>query len=350
MTDSPMMPYMHRRWRAVSRQLAYGAEDRTQHHRWRRTTLQKLQELTGYATMQTCPLRPRITETVKRDGYTRQRIEIQTEPGVVMPMYALIPHVGRPPYPVMLAPHGHGSGGKVSPAGCLDQPGIAAAVRTYNYNYGAQFVRAGFITFCPDARGFGERREPETLDHLASSCQQLSNMGMPLGQTVTGMWAWDLHRLIDYAETRRDCDTKRLGCAGLSGGGLQTLWVSAFDSRIRCAIVSGYFYGYEDSLLILHNNCACNYVPRLYEHVDIGDVGALIAPRALLIETGDDDPLNGPRGLRNVKPQVAITRKAYRNFGEADRLKHVIFEGDHRWEGEHSIPWLRRWLDAPAEA
>ena len=41
-------------------------------------------------------------------------------------------------------------------------------------------------------------------------------------------------------------------------------------------------------------NCSCNYVPHLFEHVDMGDVGALIAPRPLLVETGTHDDLNGP--------------------------------------------------------
>ena len=56
--------------------------------------------------------------------------------------------------------------------------------------------------------------------------------------------------------------------------------VTALDDRVKCAVVSGYFYGYKQSLLEQHQNCSCNYVPRLYEHVDMGDVGALIAPVA----------------------------------------------------------------------
>ena len=41
----------------------------------------------GYDTMVKAPLRPRVTETKRFDGYTRQRVEIQSEPGVVMPFY-----------------------------------------------------------------------------------------------------------------------------------------------------------------------------------------------------------------------------------------------------------------------
>jgi dienelactone hydrolase len=151
-------------------------------------------------------------------------------------------------------------------------------------------------------------------------------------------------RLIDYVETRPDCDPARLGCAGLSGGGLQTLWLAALDERVRCAVVSGYFYGVRDSLLELCDNCSCNYVPHLWETADMGDIGALIAPRPLLIETGSQDGLNGARGVENVTEQVAVTARAYALLGAPDRLAHSIFEGEHRWHGVEAIPWLTRWL------
>ena len=74
-------------------------------------------------------------------------------------------------------------------------------------------------------------------------------MALGLGQTVAGMWTWDLMRLIDYIATRADCIPARVGCAGLSGGGLQTLWLSALDERVNCTVVSGNFFGFKDSLL-----------------------------------------------------------------------------------------------------
>jgi len=91
-------------------------------------------------------------------------------------------------------------------------------------------------------------------------------------------------------------------------------------------------------------NCSCNYVPRLYEYADMGEIGALIAPRPLLVETGTGDPLNGASGLRNVRSQMRIVRRAYRLLGAQKALKHDVFEADHRWHGIEAIPWMRRWL------
>lgn len=335
-------PYLQARWKAVGRQLSFTARTKTEWLAWRRKALVKLKDLTGYDTMIRTPLRPRITEERDFRTYTRQRVEIRTEPGIVSPCFVLIPKQGRPPYPAVLAPHGHGSGGKLSPAGCREDPRIAEKIAYYNYDYGVKFAEAGFITFCTDARGFGERREElARKDVLQQSCQWINNMAIPLGQTVAGMWAWDLHRVLDYIETRRDCDPGRIGCAGLSGGGLQTLWAAALDRRIRCAVISGYFYGYKESLLDLHGNCSCNYVPHLYENMDMGDIAALIAPRPLLIETGTRDPLNGASGVKNVRSQVRITRRAYRLLGVPRLLKHDIFEGEHRWHGVEAYPWMK---------
>ena len=222
---------------------------------------------------------------------------------------------------------------------------VSAAIEKYNYTYGVQFARAGCRVFCPDARGFGERQEKELREQpLSNSCHHLQLMGAPLGIPVSGMWVFDLMRLADHVCSRKDVLPDRLGCAGLSGGGLQTLYFSAVDARVTCAVVSGYFYGVRDSLLSIPGHCDCNVLPRLWENFDMGDVGALIAPRPLMIESGDADPLNGASGMKNVCSQVAIARKAYKLLKSDDRLAHRVFAGQHRWNGVEAIPWMKQWL------
>jgi dienelactone hydrolase len=337
------------RFDATSRRMALRTGSVEEFLGWRDELRAQLRRVAGLDTMRTTPLQPCITERVQLDGYWRERVELQTEPGVIMPLYALIPGDLRPGErrAAVIAPHGHASGGKLAPSGRRDIPEVAETIREHNYDYGVQYVRQGMVAFCPDARGFGERREavrqgPESFLH--GSCDLLNHMAIPLGQSVTGMWTWDLMRLVDYVETRPECDGQRIGCGGLSGGGLQTLWLAALDERVRCAVVSGYFYGYKDSLLKMYDNCSCNYVPGLWELADMGDIGALLAPRPLLIETGDADPLNGERGVANAQEQVAITRQAYALLGAEDKLSHHIFAGDHRWCGEKALPWLAEHL------
>jgi dienelactone hydrolase len=346
-TPYQVEPHLKARFDAVSRKLGFNASDTASWQHWRTQLRAKLREITGYDSLVPAPSDAVVLEEVKFDGYTRQRIDIHTEPDVVMPIYVLVPDDISGPVPAIMTPHGHGSGGKYCVVDNRIDEEVSKAIDFYNYTYAVQYVREGFIVFAPDARGFGERQERGALERgslMASSCQALNNMAYPLGQTVTGMWTWDMHRLVDYIQSRPDADGLKIGCAGLSGGGLQTLWAAALDERIGCAVVSGYMYGYKQSLLDQHGHCSCNYVPHLYEYADMGDIAALIAPRPLLIETGDEDTLNGADGLDNVKPQVEIAREAYRVAGNEDDLYHDIFHGPHRWNGIEAVPWMRKHL------
>lgn len=340
------------RYERQNRCCKFQAENLLEYDQWKKRTRSKLKNLTGLNRLKPCELSPRLIDEEHPQGenFTREKWLIQTEEHVLMPFYLLKPKkTCYEKSPAVIALHGHGSGGKMATAGVWDYPEVKEVVERQNYTYGIEMARQGFYVFCPDARGFGERREaskqgdlPE--QYMGCSCREISHMAVGLGLTVTGLWVWDLMRLLDYIETRPDCDRDRIGCVGLSGGGMQTLWLSALDDRIGFAAVSGYFYGYKDSLLKMNGNCSCNYVPRLWETVDMGDIGALIAPRPLVLESGTRDPLNGKRGIENVLEQVAVTRKAYALFHNENALIHDIFEGKHQWHGEKVYPFARKCL------
>ena len=342
---------LRQRFRGLARGLGFQATNRDDWQVWRQTLRGKIRELQGLHRMLPTPLNQRITESVQCAGYRRQRVEIDTERGVTMPLYVLIPDGLAGTAPGVLAPHGHASGGKLAVAGIRGvDAGVDGTIAQHNYDYGVQAVRRGYVVFCPDARGFGERREsfsakPEQI--LNSSCHQLAHMALPLGLTVAGMWTWDLLVLLDYMQTRPEVQGRKLGAIGLSGGGLQTLWLAALDERIQCAVISGYYYGVADSLLHLSNNCDCNYIPHMWEQADMGDVGALIAPCPLLIEAARQDSLNGPRGIVNVQEQVATTQRAYDLLGVPERLTTDYFDGGHEWHGTAAFDWLDRWLLVP---
>lgn len=319
---------------------------------WKKCTRTKLRNLIGLNRMKSCKLEPEIisVEELKDSPYRRKKMRIQTEEGIWMPFYILEPKLGiSDKMPVMIALHGHGSGGKLATAGCTQFPEVQEVIERQNYTYGVEFAKKGYMVFCPDARGFGERREvrmqgdnPE--QYMGCSCRELSHMASGLGITVTGMWVWDLIRLLDYIETLEACDYSHIGCVGLSGGGMQALWLSALDDRISFSTVSGYFYGYHDSLLVMNQNCECNYVPGLWKVADMGDIGALIAPRPFVIESGLQDHLIGPRGIDNVMPQVSITRNAYELFHAESALVHDIFDGPHKFHGEKSYAMAKKHL------
>lgn len=345
------LPGMLRKYDKYARQDAFSGHTPEEFEVWREKTREKLWELLGMKYMETCPLEPRLEERVVLDGgIVREKVVIQVEPDTWMPMYILIPQdtLGDKPQCFLALP-GHQGAGKYSVAGCYEIPAVMEKIQYFNYDYGMQMARRGYVTLCPDCRGFGERRDEKMQTpgdekaFLTSSCFHLAHMAEGIGETVIGMCTWDAMRLIDYVYERGEWDTDTLGVIGFSGGGMQTLWLSALDERVKQCIISGYLYGYKDSLMILNGNCNCNYVPHLWEHFDMGDIASLIAPRPVVIQSCRGDHLNGPRGMDNVYEQLSVMKAAYALCGEDRYPIHDVREGRHCWHEEalEYLPALR---------
>lgn len=332
---------MKRKFDKYGRQDCFRGNTVEEFEQWKTQSRETLSDLIGLQYMEECPLEPVILESIEVEpGILRRKVLLQVEPQVYMPVYILIPTAeAECKRKCFIALPGHMGAGKYSVAGCYDIPAVKEKIDFFHYDYGMALARMGYVTFCPDCRGFGERRDEAVQgDHpekfINSSCFHLAHMAEPMGQTVIGMLTWDFMRLIDYIETCEEWDRTDLGCVGFSGGGMQTLWLSALDARVKRVIISGYMYGYKDSLMILNGNCNCNYVPGLWRHFDMGDIGSLIAPRELTVQSCRNDKLNGPRGLENVYEQVDIIRAAYALYGKEDLLTHDIREGEHCFHQE----------------
>lgn len=74
--------------------------------------------------------------------------------------------------------------------------------------------------------------------------------------------------------------------------------------------------------------------PGVMEHFDMGDLGAMLCPRRLVIQSGKLDPLDGPRGQVNVREQAAITEKAYAACGCPGNMMLDIGEAGHQFYPE----------------
>lgn len=343
--------YLVKMYSEKSKKMGLKAESILEYGLWKTQLKAKLKEILGMNNMESCDLKTQKLESIKFAEYRRDKVIIQVEPGVWMPLYILIPDGIKPneKRACVIAPHGHGGAGKYSIVGRIDIPGVKESIEKYNYDYGLEFVKKGYVVFCSDARGAGERREAkhqgvDITSLMSTSCNDINNVAISMGETLAGMMTWDLMRLIDYIQTLDYCDGSKIACCGFSGGGLQALWLSSLDDRITCSVVSGYFYGFKDTILNTHL-CGCNFVPRLWEYIELGDLAALIAPRPLLIESGTEDKLNGSRGIINVIEQVEITKKAYVLNNKKDNLYHHIFKGHHKWNGEKTYDFVDDWRD-----
>lgn len=340
--------------RIRGRKYVFNAESAADFQKWKDDLRKAIAEKMGLSviaelaeTVSTVKSYPgvRELESVQEKGYLRKKVIMETLPRAYMPFYILIPdgsETGRK-HAAMMAFHGHGAN-KDTVAGVITGNEVKMRLRkTPQECYGREFVKRGYVVFCPDLPGFGERLEPLAAEGIAfaphamqspldSSCKNLALTCQALGFSLTGLMLWDMQRLLDYAETLEFVDRKRIGCAGFSGGGQAAMWLAAMDDRINLAVISGYLHSYYESMFHSHL-CCCNYFPGLWELADISDICSLIAPRPLYLENGSGDVENGPRGIAGPVEQAEQIRHAYTVFHAEENLKHAVLEGRHAWYG-----------------
>ena len=91
---------------------------------------------------------------------------------------------------------------------------------------------------------------------------------------------------LDYLCSRDDIDSARFGCAGLSGGGLRTVYLAGLDDRIRCACCVGMMTTWRDYLLNkAHTHTWMVYIPGMPLDLDYPeDPSACGVPLATLVQ------------------------------------------------------------------
>ncbi len=352
-------PALRARLKREGRKAAFAGKTPADFEAWRVATRARLYDVLGLSLMDRASIEVRELGRVQiAGGIVRTYALLQVERDVWMPFYLLEPSCPkldeRGLKRCYICPHGHQGAGAASIAGVTGVPAVDDAVRKFNYDYGLRLARMGYMAVCPDARGWGYRRDwkgqgDDETSYLRGTCLNQARMAEPLGLSVAGLNAWDNMRLIDYLEARGDIAMDDLGCFGFSGGGYMTLYLAALDPRVRKAFVSGYLYGVDDSLLHLNGNCSCNYTPGLWRLLDMGDVASLIAPRPLLVQSCEEDHLNGARGLTNVDEQLDIVRDAYELLGCGEGLRHEVCPGGHHLGVTHLAEDIE-WLDCHAAA
>ena len=352
-------PALRARLKREGRKAAFAGKTPADFEAWRVATRARLYDVLGLSLMDRASIEVRELGRVQiAGGIVRTYALLQVERDVWMPFYLLEPSCPkldeRGLKRCYICPHGHQGAGAASVAGVTGVPAVDDAVRKFNYDYGLRLARMGYMAVCPDARGWGYRRDwkgqgDDETSYLRGTCLNQARMAEPLGLSVAGLNAWDNMRLIDYLEARGDIAMDDLGCFGFSGGGYMTLYLAALDPRVRKAFVSGYLYGVDDSLLHLNGNCSCNYTPGLWRLLDMGDVASLIAPRPLLVQSCEEDHLNGARGLTNVDEQLDIVRDAYELLGCGEGLRHEVCPGGHHLGVTHLAEDIE-WLDCHAAA
>lgn len=157
---------------------------------------------------------------------------------------------------------------------------------------------------------------------------------------MAGYRVFETLRCVDYLLTREDVDAERIGCMGISGGGLVCSFAAAIDDRISAAVVSGFTNTFQASILSMHH-CVDNYVPGLSLVAEMPDLLSLIAPKPLLIEAGTRDPIFPVHATQEAYEKL---QSIYHLLGAVENLELDLFEGEHEISGKLAYDWFRRVL------
>jgi fermentation-respiration switch protein FrsA (DUF1100 family) len=300
---------------------------------WRARTRGRLTDLLGAFPRRVDPAFE-VTDRVDCGSYTRERVVFDVEATMSVPAYLLVPNARTRPGPTVIAVHGHGPGkDEIAGVGAGPQDAGPGA-------YAHHLARAGYVVLVPDLRGFGERADDAPPG--ADRCNANLVTSVAAGRNPLTADVYDLVCSVDLLEGHPLVDPARIGVVGFGLGGAMALVLSAWDTRLRATVVSGFLSSWKAALRVPHNVCGSEVLYgmlALLEHVDLG---ALVAPRALLVETGADDTRFPFAAAHTAVNELRTVYDAMR--APADALWHHVFEGDHRWDGATAPQFLERWL------
>jgi len=279
-------------------------------------------------------------ETMELEDHFREELVLTAEGCSPLPIYLLAPRKVSSPRPGILALHGHGQYGHHPVAGRDDLPGVAAAIREANYDYGCELARRGYVVAVPCLTPFGVRLGKSDAYNGQDPCAVSFVRLQLLGRVLMGENLRDSLWALDVLTRDSRVDSNRLGCVGLSYGGRMTMLTAALDPRVRAAVISGALNVMQERISAPYS-CGAQVIPGLLQYGDTPEIASLIAPRPCLWEIGAKDELIPATWAEDALTRI---RRAYNAYDAADSLIIDRFQGGHEWHGKVAYPWLDKVL------
>ena len=263
------------------------------------------------------PLDIKIEKESVIEGIRQLRISFASENNDRIPAILLIPAKLKKPAPGILCLHQTTACGKEEPVGLCGNPDLF---------YSLELARRGYVTLTPDYPNFGEYKFNPYENGYVSA-------------TMKGIW--NHMAAIDLLQSLDEVDHERIGCIGHSLGGHNTLFLSAFDKRIKVVVTScGFtsFHKYMGGDLTGWSHTG--YMPRIadvYEKnpskmpFDFTDVLSAIAPRALFINA----PLHDDNfDVDGVYDCVEAAKPVYKLFKEQKNIVMMNPDAPHTFPAD----------------
>jgi dienelactone hydrolase len=291
------------------------------------------------------PARPAV-ETLGREDrgdFVAERFQFDNGAGDTVPGVLLLPKASGRRLPAILYGHWHAGQYDLGKEELFRAPHLPEAP-------GPALARRGYAVMAIDAPGFGERNGrgpdgPELRD--SRGAESLGKCHLWVGRSPWGMLLRDDLMALDYLAARPEVDPDLIGATGISMGSTRTWWLMALDERIRTGVGVACLTRYQNLIRHggLHQHGHYYFVPGLLNHFDAESVVALIAPRAVLFQTGDQDagsPLDGVRAIE------AAVRGVYRLWPRDDAFQSRVYPGvGHAYTAEmwaQTLAWFDREL------
>jgi hypothetical protein len=174
-----------------------------------------------------------------------------------------------------------------------------------------------------------------------------------------GAWAWAMSRAMDYLETDKAVDAKKVCIMGFSRYGKVAMWAGAQDQRFA-VVVSGESgcggavivrRGYGETLRTINKNFPYwfndnfkTYNERVNElPVDWHMMIALMAPRPVYVATAEGDQWGDPKGsflsAKYAQPVYDLFKEGGVGVAEMPSIETPVgdFIGYHNRTGKHGI-------------
>ncbi len=253
------------------------------------------------------PLNVEIVDTIQEEGFKIIKLYYESLPQLYVPANLYIPDDLEGPVPGVLYVCGHS--------------------RTQKVNYQAhprRWAELGFVCLIIETIQWGEVRGHHWGCYSEGRFNWYSR-----GYTPGGVELWNSIRGLDLLCEREEVDSERLGVTGISGGGAYSWYVAAADPRIKVAAPVCGTSTVESHLAFrtIDGHCDCMMPINTYRQ-DFHDIGALIAPRPLLVASAERDQLNV---IESVRQNYKYLEHIYNLYDAPESLNLMETPGGHSY-------------------
>jgi dienelactone hydrolase len=342
---------------------------------WRKTARKQLLERMAVPHIAGTP-KVTIHRQYTHDGLQIEELSWQLPYGRPTEAILLKPLQQKEPLPGVLAFHDHGGNkyfGKQKITRTANEQHLMMKEHQQEYYSGKawanELAKRGYVVLVPDAFTFGSRRvqlqdvpqplrnglnDPvsETADHITAYNQWAGDhehiMAKSLfsaGTTWPGVFFAEDQKALDVLCARKDVDANRVGCGGLSGGGIRTVYMGGIEPRIKCAIPVGFMTTWTDFLLNKSfTHTWMTYVPLLPNELDFPEILGLRTPLPAFVLNNNEDTLFT---LPEMKKADAILADVYKKAHAENRYKCSFYPGPHKFDAAmqaEAFDWFDKWL------